>query len=98
MQDPKTADVYTSLDELAEDLPEHSPRFVLLSYPTTLADGRKSVPYVLIFYMPVTVGTELRMMYAGAKELVRNKAEVGRVLDAADEDDIRGVGEILAKG
>ena len=27
--------VYTSLDEIAEDLPDHSPRFVLLSYPLT---------------------------------------------------------------
>ena len=28
--------VYKSLDEIAEDLPDHSPRFVLLSYPLTL--------------------------------------------------------------
>lgn len=28
--------VYKSLDELAEDLPDHAPRFVLLSYPLTL--------------------------------------------------------------
>lgn len=28
--------VYTSLDEIADDLPDHSPRFVLLSYPMTL--------------------------------------------------------------
>jgi hypothetical protein len=28
--------VYKSLDELADDLPDHSPRFVLLSYPLTL--------------------------------------------------------------
>jgi hypothetical protein len=28
--------VYKSLEELAEDLPDHSPRFILLSYPLTL--------------------------------------------------------------
>jgi hypothetical protein len=28
--------VYKSLDELADDLPDHAPRFVLLSYPLTL--------------------------------------------------------------
>ena len=28
--------VYKSLDELADDLPDHSPRFILLSYPLTL--------------------------------------------------------------
>lgn len=32
--DEKT--VYKSLDDIAEDLPDHSPRFVLLSYPMTL--------------------------------------------------------------
>lgn len=28
--------VYTSLDEIADDLPDHSPRYVLLSYPLTM--------------------------------------------------------------
>lgn len=27
--------VYKSLDEIADDLPDHAPRFVLLSYPFT---------------------------------------------------------------
>lgn len=28
--------VYKSLEEIGDDLPDHSPRFVLLSYPMTL--------------------------------------------------------------
>ncbi len=28
--------VYTTLEEIADDLPDHSPRFILLSYPLTL--------------------------------------------------------------
>lgn len=28
--------MYTSLEEIGEDLPDHSPRFVLLSYPLTM--------------------------------------------------------------
>ena len=28
--------VYTSLEEIADDLPDHSPRYVLLSYPLTM--------------------------------------------------------------
>jgi len=32
--DEKT--VYKSLEEIGDDLPDHSPRFVLLSYPMTL--------------------------------------------------------------
>lgn len=32
--------VYKSLDEISDDLPDHSPRFVLLSYPMTLVRCR----------------------------------------------------------
>lgn len=32
--------VYTSLADVADDLPDHAPRFVLLSYPLTLVRGR----------------------------------------------------------
>lgn len=28
--------VYKNLEEIGDDLPDHSPRFVLLSYPLTL--------------------------------------------------------------
>jgi hypothetical protein len=28
--------VYKNLEEIGDDLPDHSPRFVLLSYPMTL--------------------------------------------------------------
>lgn len=32
--------VYKSLEEIGDDLPDHSPRFVLLSYPMTLVSTR----------------------------------------------------------
>ncbi len=31
--------VYTNLEEIGDDLPDHSPRFVLLSYPLTLVSS-----------------------------------------------------------
>jgi hypothetical protein len=34
--------VYKSLEELADDLPDHSPRFILLSYPLTLVRSQHS--------------------------------------------------------
>ncbi|KAI6247783.1 Actin-depolymerizing factor gmf1 [Erysiphe necator] len=80
--------VYTNLEELGDELPDHSPRFVLLSYPLTLPSGRISVPYVLLYYLPVTCNSELKMLYAGAKELVRNTAEVGKVLEIDSTDDL----------
>ncbi|KAI4850203.1 glia maturation factor beta [Aureobasidium sp. EXF-8845] len=90
-------ETYTDLSLLGEELPDHSPRFILLSYPLTMASGRLSVPYVMLYYLPVTCNSELKMVYAGAKELMRNQAEVGRIIeiDSAEEleeieDQLRG--------
>ena len=47
-----------------------------------------SVPYVLIYYLPTTSNSELRMLYAGAKELMRNTSEVTKVLDIESADDL----------
>lgn len=89
------AEVYTSLERLAEELPDNTPRFVLLSYPLDLKSGRRAAPYVLLYYMPPTTNQELRMLYAGAKELMRNTAEVGKVLEVSDEEGVLGVKETL---
>ncbi|KKO97417.1 hypothetical protein THAR02_10481 [Trichoderma harzianum] len=82
---------YTSLDEIADDLPDHAPRFILLSYPLTTSDGRLSVPYVLLYYLPITCNAETRMLYAGAKELIRNTAEVNKVIDIESTEDLEEV-------
>ncbi|OPB38284.1 hypothetical protein A0O28_0013880 [Trichoderma guizhouense] len=82
---------YTSLDEIADDLPDHAPRFILLSYPLTMPDGRLSVPYVLLYYLPITCNAETRMLYAGAKELIRNTAEVNKVIDIESTEDLEEV-------
>lgn len=42
--------VYTSLEEVGDDLPDHSPRFVLLSYPLTLVCDPQ--PEQLRFFHP----------------------------------------------
>ena len=83
--------VYKSLEEIGDDLPDHSPRFVLLSYPMTLPSGRLSVPYVMLFYMPETCNAALRMLYAGAKELMRNTSEVTRIIDITSAEDLEEI-------
>ena len=35
------------------------------------------------------------MVYAGAKELVRNTAEVGRVVEISEGEDLEGIEELL---
>lgn len=58
-------------------------------------DGRMSVPYVLLYYLPITCNAELRMLYAGAKELMRNTSEVGRVIDIESTEDLEEIPEKL---
>ncbi|KAI6792540.1 hypothetical protein KC363_g3310 [Hortaea werneckii] len=79
--------IYSNMQELSDELPDNSPRYILLSYPLTMESGRLSVPYVMINYLPPTCSSEMRMLYAGAKELMRNQAEVNRIIemDAAEE-------------
>lgn len=53
--------------------------------------GRLSVPYILLYYLPVTCNSEQRMLYAGAKELMRNTAEVGKVIEIDSADDLEDI-------
>lgn len=57
--------------------------------------GRLSVPYVLLYYLPVSSNSGLRMLYAGAKELMRSTAEVGKVLDIDSAEDLEEIPEKL---
>lgn len=101
---PADEDTYTDMLELADELPDSSPRFILLSYPLTLVpihvlylltptdlsqpSGRLSVPYVMIYFLPVNCNPNLRMSYAGAVELMRSTAEVSRVIEIHDPEEL----------
>ncbi|WFC94947.1 hypothetical protein MBRA1_001585 [Malassezia brasiliensis] len=64
-------------DDLVEELPEHSPRFVVLSYELHHSDGRISYPLVLIYM-------ELSTLYASALSNFSSHADVGKVIDIRD--------------
>lgn len=49
------------------------------------------MPYVMLYYLPNTCNAEARMMYAGAKELMRNTSEVGKVIDIDSAEDLEGI-------
>ena len=50
---------------------------------------------MLLYYLPVTCNAELRILYAGAKELMRNTAEVGRVIEMMEPEDLENIEEKL---
>ena len=88
---PADNEVYSDMLELADELPDSSPRFILLSYPLTLPSGRLSVPYVLLYYLPENCNPSSRMSYAGAVELMRSMAEVNRVIEIEDSSDLENI-------
>lgn len=91
-----TPTIYTDLTTLAAELPPHSPRYILLSHPITLkSSGRETAPYVLLYYLPPTANSELRMLYAGARELMRSSAGVSKVIEVADDEEVENVKEVL---
>jgi len=59
------------------------------------ASGRLSVPYVMLYYLPVTSNNELKMLYAGAKELMRNTAEVNRIIEIDSSEDVEEIEQQL---
>lgn len=57
--------------------------------------GRLSVPYVMLYYLPITCNSEVKMLYAGAKELMRNTSEVGRIIEIDNAEDLEDIEEKL---
>jgi len=76
------------LDELQDELPDNAPRFVLLSYELVHSDGRKSNPLIMINYVPVTANTTFHTLYASAKVWFQEKADIGKVLDMTDLEEL----------
>lgn len=56
-----------------------------------------SCPYVLLYYLPITCNSAARMLYAGAKELMRNTSEVGKVIDIESAEDLEEVPKKLSE-
>lgn len=53
------------------------------------------MPYVMLYYLPVTTNAEMRMLYAGAKELMRNTAEVNKIIEITEAEDLDDIEEKL---
>lgn len=49
----------------------------------------------MLYYLPVTCNSELKMIYAGAKELMRNTAEAGKIIEISEVEDLEAIEEKL---
>ncbi|KAK6458272.1 uncharacterized protein RJT20DRAFT_126253 [Scheffersomyces xylosifermentans] len=84
-----------SVEDLIEELPDNSPRYIVLSYPYKLPDGRLKTPLVLLYWIPPTSSQGSRMLYAAAVEEFREKAGVSKLIKVEDEDDFEDLEEQL---
>ncbi|KIM79737.1 hypothetical protein PILCRDRAFT_823294 [Piloderma croceum F 1598] len=73
-----------SLEDLAEELPENSPRYVVLSYELNHSDGRKSFPLVLINWAPTSSEIGMMTLHASALFDFQAAADVSKVIEVRD--------------
>ncbi|KAF8758386.1 maturation factor [Rhizoctonia solani] len=73
-----------SMEDLAEELPDASPRYVVLSYELKHDDGRTSFPLVLINWTPQGSETGLMTLHASALIAFQNTVEVSKVVEIRD--------------
>ncbi|KAG8900489.1 hypothetical protein FRB99_006017 [Tulasnella sp. 403] len=73
-----------SIEELAEELPEAAPRFVVLSYVLKHTDGRTSYPLILINWTPSGSETGLMTLHASAFILFQELSDTSRTIEIRD--------------
>ena len=49
----------------------------------------------MLNYLPPTCSNEMRMLYAGAKEVLRNQAEVGKIIEIDSTEDLESIEDKL---
>jgi hypothetical protein len=73
-----------TLEDLAEELPENSPRYVVLSYELDHSDGRKSFPLVLINWAPISSEIGLLTLHASALLDFQSTADLSKIIEIRD--------------
>lgn len=77
-----------SIEDLVAELPDHLPRYILLSYILKHDDGRISFPMIFLFVSPTGVKPEMQMMYAGSKLTVVQASNATKVFELRDLDEL----------
>ncbi|ORY05239.1 glia maturation factor beta [Basidiobolus meristosporus CBS 931.73] len=77
-----------AFEDLVEEIPDDSPRYIVLSFKFEHQDGRLSYPLVFIYYTPDGCSTELNMLYASNQPYFQQKTDLGKVLELRDKEDL----------
>lgn len=75
---------FDTLEDLADELPSNSPRYIVVSYELTdPKDGRVSRPLFALNYNPGTGAPEMKTLHASGLSLFQRAADVARVRHAS---------------
>ncbi|KAI9341799.1 hypothetical protein DFJ73DRAFT_536248 [Zopfochytrium polystomum] len=77
-----------TVEDLQEELPDSSPRLIVISYELKHEDGRVSFPLIGIYYLPPNASDKLRMVYASGQQDVFRALDIVKVYDITDTDDL----------
>jgi len=77
-----------TIEDVANNLPDSAPRYILYSYQYKHSDGRSSNPLVFIFYCPRDINPTLNMLYASTKTLLINTLQVMKTFDIQVSEDL----------
>jgi len=77
-----------SVEDLQNELPSQSPRYVILSYVKNHDDGRITYPLIFIFISPEGCNPEQHMMYAGSKLQAVQDGGLTKVIELRSLEDL----------
>ncbi|KAG2157240.1 hypothetical protein DEU56DRAFT_750395 [Suillus clintonianus] len=76
-----------SIEDLVEELPRNSPRYVVLSYELKHRDGRTSFPLVFINWAPSSSETTMMTLHASALLDFQRVAEANKTIEVRDAEE-----------
>lgn len=79
VEEDSTIEAFETVDDLADDLPSNSPRFIVVSYQLTHPDGRTSTPLFLLNWNPSSGSPDMKTLHASGLSLFQRTADVARV-------------------
>ena len=74
------------IEDIMEELPEATPRFIVLSYKWELELDRVSYPLIYLFYCPMGINPKLAMLYSSTKPVLSKLLDLNKEFDIRDKE------------
>uniref|UniRef100_A0A7S3D584 ADF-H domain-containing protein n=1 Tax=Palpitomonas bilix TaxID=652834 RepID=A0A7S3D584_9EUKA len=80
----------TTCEDVAEELPESVPRYLIFSYRLERDDdvGRITFPLAFVYYMPENCNDRQRMLYSRPTKLLSDTLGLSKIFSCVDAEDL----------